>query len=986
MAQFGQPPKGYIAGVGRGAVGFVTRSDLGSGGANSEMATAAATGRGVVLGAGRGVAAATGIQALKKLAASGTAPGASAAGGAAPNTNFSEANFDKFAGYSERLFGDTPYDDDDREADRVYNEVDERMEQRTAKARAAREAEEAKKSKLTQSRIADGFADLKPQLAGLSTEDWEAIPEIGDRSLRYKKKADHLQNAMPVPDNIIEMGRGGGSGGMMSSLPMGGGGGGAGAATPADASGVSTTTDIVGLQKGRTQMLSMRLDRMGDSVSGQTTVDPKGYLTSLTASSAGLTDASDLEDVKKARLLMKSVVTTNPRHGPGWIALARLEEQVRNLSEARRVIRQGCELCPTDEDVWLEAARLQTPANARIVLADAVKHLPTSVKIWQAAADLETSPEGRKAVLRKALTLIPASEKLWKAAVSLEGPEDAKVMLARAVECVPGSVDMWLALARLETYENAQKVLNQARAALPGEPTIWVTAAQLEEAQGHEEMVDKIVQRALKSLSAQQVVLDREAWIKHAEDCERAGSALTCAAIMRASSTVGVEEVDRLRTWLADAEALEARGSIVAARTLYAVALQAAPDRRAVWMRAIALEKKHGKPESLTALYRRAVSHCPQAEVLWLMAAKDSWLAGKVDEARGILREAFAANPASEAVLLAAVKLEWENDELQRARALLERARTAAPSERVWMKSALLERESGDAGSEERLLLEGVAKFPSAPKLWMMLGQMYDRTGRTDKAAGAYQSGLKHCPSSITLWKLAAGLEERLHGFVRARTLLEAARQKLPKCPELWLESVRLERRAGHDKLAESLMAKALQECPASGILWAEDILTAPRPAQKRKSVDALKRCDNDAMVVNAVAQLFWDDHKLDKARKWFDRAVTLNKDYGDAWAAYFAFETQHGTPESRAYVEQGCTAADPAHGEGWQAVSKKDANRRLSKVEVMKLCAAELMAKRRGLAGGAGAGAAINGASSSSGEQDGRAADGPEAKRQRTA
>ena len=43
---------------------------------------------------------------------------------------------------------------------------------------------------------------------------------------------------------------------------------------------------------------------------------------------------------------------------------------------------QGCELCPTSEDVWLEAARLQTPENAKAILARGVAALPDSVKIW----------------------------------------------------------------------------------------------------------------------------------------------------------------------------------------------------------------------------------------------------------------------------------------------------------------------------------------------------------------------------------------------------------------------------------------------------------------------------------------------------------------------------------------------------------------------------------------------------------------------------
>ncbi len=33
-----------------------------------------------------------------------------------------------------------------------------------------------------------------------------------------------------------------------------------------------------------------------------------------------------VSDIQRARLLLKSVTTTNPKHGPGWIAAARVEE------------------------------------------------------------------------------------------------------------------------------------------------------------------------------------------------------------------------------------------------------------------------------------------------------------------------------------------------------------------------------------------------------------------------------------------------------------------------------------------------------------------------------------------------------------------------------------------------------------------------------------------------------------------------------------
>ena len=68
--------------------------------------------------------------------------------------------------------------------------------------------------------------------------------------------------------------------------------------------------------------------------------------------------SGDIQDVRKARLLMKSVRETNPKQPQAWIGSARLEEVVGRTQEARALIMQGTEKCPKSEDVWLEAARL----------------------------------------------------------------------------------------------------------------------------------------------------------------------------------------------------------------------------------------------------------------------------------------------------------------------------------------------------------------------------------------------------------------------------------------------------------------------------------------------------------------------------------------------------------------------------------------------------------------------------------------------------
>lgn len=51
-------------------------------------------------------------------------------------------------------------------------------------------------------------------------------------------------------------------------------------------------------------------------------------------------------DIKKARLLLKSVRETNPHHPPAWIASARLEEVTGKIQVARNLIMKGTEMCP----------------------------------------------------------------------------------------------------------------------------------------------------------------------------------------------------------------------------------------------------------------------------------------------------------------------------------------------------------------------------------------------------------------------------------------------------------------------------------------------------------------------------------------------------------------------------------------------------------------------------------------------------------------
>lgn len=297
----------------------------------------------------------------------------------------------------------------------------------------------------------------------------------------------------------------------------------------------------------------------------------------------------------------------------------------------------------------------------------------------------------------------------------------------RATECVPHSVEMWLALSRLESYENAKVILNKAREKLPTEARIWIAACQLEESQGKTANLDKLMSKAVKRLRKSNVVIPRSTWIKYALEAEDAAAPETCGSIIRATLGIGVEEMDRMRTWVDDAGTCESSGHLAAARAILTFTLEKFPSEQWIWLKFVALERKHGTTEQLQEVLRKAVGNCPESEDMWLMAAEETGQNEDVKGARAIIQQAFTAGHNSEKMWLAAARLEWENREYDRARAMFAKARLKSSTARVWMKSALLERELKNYDKEEEFILEAIKKYPNFDKLHIMAGQVAEK-------------------------------------------------------------------------------------------------------------------------------------------------------------------------------------------------------------------------------------------------------------------
>lgn len=244
-------PSNYVAGAGRGATGFTTRSDIGPAKPTLDLSAGlpvvgapnpflqpqfGAAPAGYVAGRGRG---------MGELAKDQGEITVKHAQEEADRGDYSESNYDEFSGYGERLFKGLPYEDDDLEADRIYDGVDELMDGRRKRAREQALLDQKKRGEGATTTIADQFADLKRDLASVTAEQWEGIPDVGDHSLKYKQKR-RKESYAPVPDFLIADSRAG----LVQSIDPKSGTASTGAQT------------VTGMAEARGTVLSLKLDKV----------------------------------------------------------------------------------------------------------------------------------------------------------------------------------------------------------------------------------------------------------------------------------------------------------------------------------------------------------------------------------------------------------------------------------------------------------------------------------------------------------------------------------------------------------------------------------------------------------------------------------------------------------------------------------------------------------------------------------------------------
>ncbi|KAF8503250.1 hypothetical protein F5888DRAFT_1660082 [Russula emetica] len=128
-------------------------------------------------------------------------------------------------------------------------------------------------------------------------------------------------------------------------------------------------------------------------------------------------------------------------------------------------------------------------------------------------------------------------------------------------------------------------------------------------------------------------------------------------------------------------------------------------------------------------------------------------------------------------------------------------------------------------------------------------------------------------------WRVDHGVAPG-QGYRDLLTLYAAGIKAVPKDVTLW-STRRVTSSGRRQSGSRSDRARCKNACPTSGILWSMAILLEARLQRKARSVDALRKCEADPLVICTVARLYRADRKIEKAREWFERAVSAGPPTG---------------------------------------------------------------------------------------------------------
>lgn len=859
-----EPPPGYIAGIGRGATGFTTSADTARVKFESDV------------------------------------------GNEDDDGEFGELDEGILSKTSNRT-------NDDEEADRIYEDIDRRLQRKLHQLKEVKDGEV--EIEAGAGVIRKEFSLFKGELEKVSKREWATLPDVGDLTRKNKRQRlldQQSQRTYAAPDVLI-----------------------AGARKTLNLEKSELTSD----------------NDMPFNSSGVNVADIERW-----EESSGL-----VANIERSRIILASLRRTKPQNADSWIASARLEEQANEIDRARALIWEGCTKVPHNANVWLECVRLHRSSNegtkkSKVILNEALRLNSGAEKLWFLALDLENPADivSRKKILMKALEYLPENARLWKALVDLEVEDSEKIkILMKATEICSGEWDLWLSLINLSTYKDAKSALNEVRTLLPKEHKVWITALKIEERENPTVLILKLalmLKKGITELQKSMASCDVATWLDESVEAAVEGFDKTCQALVENVSFLLSEDNDKLLKLILYAQ--QQTGMV--SQYFYQQIIKEYPHDVGSWVKLLnSLKSIKNEEDKLYRFYEQAVTLNPEIELFHLMFAKDKWILSQdVETARKILKSASKVLPRSERICLARVKLEVRNSNYESGCKILKKSinEDKNASNVLWFKYIHLVRfcfsKGMDFVSSEDLLKiseQALDLYPENAELYLQRSDIFVDFDDVKAAREVLSVGTRKCTTSVEIWCALADLDFRLGAAARARSLLDTAILQNPESDILWQKKITFEINQNDMVTARQMVSKCLKQFPNSPRIWLQNLsMILKLSSRKNAFLDALRLTQNNTQILLGIGAFFWTEGKFSKAKLWFDRALNADRNNGDAWAWCYCFLSKNGMEvEKKLLLEDFAGNFDDIDGgQIWKSVVEDHRNLDKAPLQIIDLVA----------------------------------------------
>ncbi|ELP83694.1 pre-mRNA splicing factor, putative [Entamoeba invadens IP1] len=820
----------------------------------------------------------------------------------------------------------------DMEAEKIYSMLDARLSSRRKARREAREKQENAKYEKTHPKLLQQFSDLKAPMKTISMEEWKSIPDVVGRKRRGVQVNEFLEGRhMPVPDKVLVSE-------YLKSTPVG-------TIVPDDdekdkfetplKASRLYQTDLNEEGSVRTKTLQIKLDGSKTSVSK---VNVNGYLTELgTTPTMNMNDAGN---IKQYRELFKAMRKNNPKSSAGWVQGALVEESLGQISQALKIIMEGTIACSKSEEVWLHAIRLSPDDMKADVCARGISILPKTPALWLEAIELERKDSEKRKISIKAVEVVPKSLKLWEKAISLEEGENKLNLMKQAVEALPSNVELWIIYAENSTYEQSKKIMNQCLKVLPKEPRVWIYSAVIEEVKGKDiDRSNKVIKKGIKYFDQQKIQIENEVWISNAEKSRKEAPNVlksvvesllerysdVADGIKSSRECIKCEETEELMNefWIQHNGGKSVLDDV--------------------------LRTKGNDEDYVLQLIQNIVNKQKEdiTESMW--STLIAWAETKTNTTYDTLIEQARKSNGSggERANLSLIRRLKKKQLKEQALQIIDEALNTSKghlSMKILKEGIKISSELNLYDKEDKYLHIGEVLDPQDDYIWERKLIREARVGNEASIRKLYQSAMDNKVRGTRVWEWAGCFEERRGDVGRARRIFEDGVSNNRMCAEMWLSHIYFEERVNPKKDVQSLLSNALKSCKENGKIWREIIERQPSNMKQGYCKSALKEFESKSnegdycQVVLAAGVLLYQTGKKEQARKWFEKTVFLDKNFGDGWVWLYktVFDLNSiklkGTNEPQSVIER-CVIVGKKYGKVWKRLKDNT----LSDEEILK-------------------------------------------------